>query len=49
MGKTIDSPLTDEELAENGINAAVLETDEGFFKWVDDIIAEAFGEVLNEK
>lgn len=44
MGKIIESPLTDEELKEKGIEIPEDETEEKFFNWFDEMFEEVFGE-----
>lgn len=48
MEKTVKSSLTDDKLTKNETEAIVT-TDGDFFKWVDDIIAEAFNESSDEE
>ena len=48
MGKKISSSLPEDELIENGTDT-VATTDGDFFKWVDDIIAEAFNKSSDEE
>lgn len=45
MGKIVDSPLTDEELAARGIEIPETETEEGFFQWINDMIEDEFKDV----
>lgn len=44
MGKIIESPLTDEELKEQGIEISADETDGKFFNWLGQMEEEIFGE-----
>lgn len=44
MGKIIESPLTDEELKEQGIEIPEEETEEKFFDWFRQMEEEVFGE-----
>ena len=44
MGEIIESPLTDEELKEKGIEIPEDETEEKFFNWFDEMFEEVFGE-----
>ncbi len=49
MGKIVESPWTDEELAAKGIEIPETETDESFFDWMDNMIQDVFKDVKDKE
>lgn len=45
MGKIIDSPLSDKELEEMGVEISETETDAVFFEWMKNMIDNVFKDV----